>query len=134
MIKNFLTNILHFYGFYSSGEKASLFWNEFSEGHSIKLNLSTVILVRVYVAFVKELNVKSELHNEIGNKPSDRTLKYLVDNWSKILNCHLWQCLVKKNFITCTNVLFIHSGLFDQNMVVTLKVNIFHYFTTWIVF
>lgn len=35
-----------------------------------------------------------------------------------------------KNFITCTNVLFIHSGLFDQNMVVTLKVNIFHDFTT----
>lgn len=89
-----------------------------------------MILVRVYVAFVKELNVKSELHNEIGNKPSDRTLKYLVDNWSKILNCHLRQCLVKKNFITCTNVLFIHSGLFDQNMVVTLKVNIFHDFTT----
>lgn len=54
----------------------------------MKLNLSTVILVRVYVAFVKELNVNSELHNEIGNKPSDRTLKYLVDNWSKILNCH----------------------------------------------
>lgn len=48
-----------------------------------------MILVRVYVAFVKELNVKSELHNEIGNKPSDRTLKYLVDNWSKIFNCHL---------------------------------------------
>lgn len=37
---------------------------------------------------------------------------------------------LKNNFITCTNVLFIHSGLFDQNMVVTLKVNIFHYFTT----
>lgn len=37
---------------------------------------------------------------------------------------------LKKKFITCTNVLFIHSGLFDQNMVVTLKVNIFHDFTT----
>lgn len=37
---------------------------------------------------------------------------------------------LKNNIITCTNVLFIHSGLFDQNMVVTLKVNIFHYFTT----
>lgn len=90
-----------------------------------------MILVRVYVAFVKELNVKSELHNEIGNKPSDRTLKYLVDNWSKHLTAifdSVW--FKKKNFITCTNVLFIHSGLFDQNMVVTLKVNIFHDFTT----
>lgn len=26
------------------------------------------------------------------------------------------------------------QDFFDQNMVVTLKVNIFHYFTTWIVF
>lgn len=89
-----------------------------------------MILVRVCVAFVKELNVKSELHNETGSEPSERTLQHLVDNWSKILNCHLRRCLVKKPLITCTDVLFIHSGLFDQNMVVTLKVNIFHYFTT----
>lgn len=57
-----------------------------------------MILVRVYVAFVKELNVKSELHNEIGNKPSDRTLKYLVDNWSKHLTAIFDSVWFKKKF------------------------------------